>query len=122
MGSRVTEWRHRTCRSKKRLPKGPVNYRAVAIYIAKKYFGDIWRMYPGDILQEIEILILEAGKKRIKGSNKFYGNGKDRMGLVSYSRACQARFYQVRKNYGLYRNKTFFSLIDAGGEEARRRQ
>ena len=110
--SRVTIWRHKTGRSKKRIPHGPVNYKAVAIVIAKRYYRDIWEKIQEDVWQEIEILCIEANRlKKIKGGRKRYGNGRDRMGIVQYSRAVHSRLGQVRKHYGFYRNKKFFQLL-----------
>ena len=111
--NRITEWRHRTGRSKKRRPHGEIDYKGVAIAISKRFFKDLWTNYKEDLLQEIELLVLDATvKKRIAGRKKVYGNSKDRMGLVLFSRATQARFHQMRRAYGLYRNKKFWSLIE----------
>lgn len=111
MASRTTEWRHKTGRSKKRYPHGAVNYKGLAVSISRRFFQDLWKNYKEDLLQEIELLTIEATtKKRITGSRKTYGNSRDRIGIVMFSRAAQSRFHQIRKNYGLYRNKVFYSL------------
>jgi hypothetical protein len=113
MPSRTTYWRHRTGRSKQRRPHGKVDYKGVAIHLCRKYFSDLWKYIHEDVMQEIELLAFEAThKKRIAGTRKRYGNGRDRMGIVQYSRAVQARLHAVRRNYGMDRNKTFFSLIE----------
>ena len=111
--SRTTEWRHKTGRCKHRRPHGKVDYKGVAISISRRFFQDLWKSHKEDLLQEIELLVMEAtDKKRIKGIRKVYGNGRDRMGIVLFSRAAQSRMYQVRRAYGLFRNKTFYSLIE----------
>lgn len=111
MIARTTEWRHRTGASQKKHPKGPVDYRAVALHICKRYYQDLLQNINEDLMQEIELLIIEAeSRKRIRGITKNYGNGTDRMGLVSFSRACQARLHNIRKNYGMDRNKIFMSV------------
>lgn len=111
MASRTTEWRHRTGRSKKRYPKGDFDHKGVAISISMRFFHDLRYLHPEDLQQEIELLVIEAiSKKRVAGSRKAYGNGRDRMGIVLFSRATQARLHAMRKRYGIYRNKHFFSL------------
>lgn len=115
--SRTTTWRHRTGRTKKCLPHGKVDYVAVAKFLSRRYFKDLWRCCPEDLLQEIELLAVEAtARKRIRGLRKTYGNGSDRLGIVSFSRAAQARFHQVRKAYGLDRNKKFYTFKEEMGD------
>ena len=105
MKSRTTEWRHRTGRTRP-VPKGECNYRAVAIYIARRYFPHLWDWHRADTWQECQLLSLEASlRKRITVGNRHFGNGTDRMGIKSFSRAAQARLYDMSRRYGWFRPK-----------------
>jgi len=107
---RVTAWRHKTGRSKNRYPKGLVNYRAVAISIAKKRFLHLWSAYQADTIQECQLLQLEAKKKKrihvwVGSKRRAFGNCRDRIGIKCFSRAVHARLHEMSKRYGYYRPK-----------------
>jgi hypothetical protein len=112
MASKVTEWRHRTGRSKERRPHGDVNYAALAWSVTKKWYPDLLQNYYEDVKQEIAILVIEAKKKYIKGycRIKKFGNGRDRVGQKQFGRAVTSRLHWMRNSYGLQRNQSFVSF------------
>jgi hypothetical protein len=115
--SRTTEWRHRTGRSRP-TPKGECNYRAVALAIVRRFFPHLWEWHRADVWQECELLDLEATlRKRITVRGRKFGNGSDRMGIKSFSRAAQARLYDMSIRYGWCRRKgsRSFSLREEKG-------
>jgi hypothetical protein len=63
-------------------------------------------------MQEISLLCIEAENKRIYGAGyrKCFGNGRDRIGVKCFSRAVTSRLHDMRRRYGLYRNKSFYPL------------
>lgn len=104
-----------------------LNYKAIALGIAKKRFPHLWESHRSDVLQECALLEVEAQKlKRIRtviksgykirdrhgrfcgGAKpvvKIHGNGKDTMGLKSFSRAAYVRLYNMSVRYGYFRPK-----------------
>ena len=109
--NRVTKWRHKTGVSKKIHPKGSYSHFAVAMKIAKRRFIHLVLDHHDDLIQEIKLLEIEAlTKKRIvvhkkNRKRKCFGNCRDRIGILCFSRAVNQRLYDMSKRYGYYRPK-----------------
>jgi len=102
MSSRVTEWRHKRGISKKRYPKGDVDYKKVASYICYRYFKFFYYVFRQDALQEIELLSVLAERQNSYGDNT-------RLGIVRFSRMAQRHFYAACKNYGLWKDNNRYA-------------
>ena len=109
--NRITRWRHKTGRSQNKHPKGKFDHFAIAMKIAKKRFLHLILNHYDDLRQEINLLVIEAlTKKRIvvnkkNGNRKCFGNCRDRIGILCFSRAVNQRLYDMSKRYGYFRPK-----------------
>ncbi len=79
------------------------DYFAVAVSIACRRHKPLLARFHEDVLQECRLLAWEAEARRsitVKNGRKRkrFGNGR-RMGLRSFTRACNAQLYVVRKQY-----------------------
>ena len=79
------------------------DYFAVAVAIARRRHKSLLARFREDVIQECRLLAWEAEARRsitVKNGRKRkrFGNGRC-MGLRSFTRACNAQLYVVRKQY-----------------------
>jgi hypothetical protein len=79
------------------------DYFASAVAIARRFHRPLLVRFHDDVIQECHLLAWEAQVRRsvtVKNGTKTkrYGNYR-RVGLKAFTRACNARFYVLRKNY-----------------------
>ena len=79
------------------------DYFAVAVAIASRFHRPLLARFHDDVIQECHLLAWEAQVRHyvtVKNGakTKRYGNCR-RMGLKSFTRSCNARFYVFRKQY-----------------------
>ncbi len=102
--TRTTSWRHKKGISKKKYPKGDVDYRKVANYLLFRYFRYFYTLYPEDALQEVEVIIAIAERQNSYGKNT-------RLGITRFSRLAQRHFYRAAKSYGFFRGKNAGQIL-----------
>jgi hypothetical protein len=79
------------------------DYFAVAVAIASRFHRPLLARFHDDVIQECHLLAWEAqvrGSITVKNGSKRkrYGNTR-RMGLKSFTRAVNAKFYVFKKHY-----------------------
>lgn len=130
--SRTTKWRRKNGIGRP-TPKGaPDSYFAVAYKILKKFYPHLLQAMREDMIQECFLLEVEAQSGRIwpdrflpknKNKQKPVGGGKKQtMGIKSFSRACQRRFYSISNVHNFQRNGKSYKnrIVEYEFDETRR--
>ena len=96
--TQLREWRHRTGRSKRRCPKGHVDYHRVAWCHARRNYRVLLSpRLRDDLSQTIELVCFDAERRSAWGK----GGRPNRVGLTRFIKMLNAALHRMAVNYGL---------------------
>ena len=96
--TQLREWRHRTGRSKRRCPKGQVDYRHMAwCHARRNYRALLSPQFRDDLGQTIELICFDAERRSAWGK----GGRPNRVGQTRFVKMLNAALHRMAVNYGL---------------------
>ena len=96
--TQLREWRHRTGRSKRRCPKGPVDYRRVAWCHARRNYGVLLSpQFRDDLSQTTELICFDAERR----SAWRKGGRPNRVGQTRFVKMLNASLHRLAVDMGL---------------------